>query len=132
MLGRWLLEDRDSAKILEMRDEMMALVGCWADVHFGGVPSEEATESQGGRWLVVDDTGGLLVASMAERMGILHPKPEEENAEGKQPDDASAPIDMEAINLTEEPQQDQPETTETTNPSSPKVQTAEEATPTTK
>ncbi|KAF4469379.1 tRNA (adenine-N(1)-)-methyltransferase non-catalytic subunit [Fusarium albosuccineum] len=123
MLGRWLLEDRDSAKILEMRDEMMALVGCWADVHFGGVPSEEATESQGGRWLVVDDTGGLLVASMAERMGILHPKPEEENAEEKQPDDTSAPIDMEAINLTEELQQDQPETTEATNPpSSPKAQ----------
>lgn len=81
MLGQWLLEDRDSARILEMRQEMMALVGCWADVHFGGVPREDDIGSQGGRWLVVDDTGGLLVAAMAERMDILHQKPEEEETE---------------------------------------------------
>ncbi|KAF7541743.1 hypothetical protein G7Z17_g11889 [Cylindrodendrum hubeiense] len=79
-LAQWLLEDRDSSKILEMRHELMALTGCWADVHFGGVPCEGSDGSQGGRWLVVDDTGGLLVAAMAERMDILHPKPEEEEA----------------------------------------------------
>lgn len=75
-LAQWLLEDRDSSKILEMRQELMALTGSWADVHFGGVPCEGS--SGGGRWLVVDDTGGLLVAAMAERMDILHPKPEKE------------------------------------------------------
>ncbi|KAI0975016.1 eukaryotic translation initiation factor gamma [Xylaria arbuscula] len=93
MLNHWTLEDKDSSKIMEMRDEMVALLGCWANVHFGGVdPSEgqpvakikqegedtnmEETESiqtsAPGRWLVVDDTGGFLVAAMAERMGILY------------------------------------------------------------
>ncbi|KAJ6439464.1 putative translation initiation factor 3 (eIF-3) zeta subunit [Purpureocillium lavendulum] len=72
MLAYWMLEDKDASKIMELRQETMALVGCWADVHFGGSPIEGATEPHGGRWLAIDDTGGLLVASMAERMGILH------------------------------------------------------------
>lgn len=71
MLAQWMLEDKDASKILEMRQESLALVGCWADVHFGGAPVEGATTPHGGRWMVVDDTGGLLVAAMAERMGIL-------------------------------------------------------------
>ncbi|KAF4456103.1 tRNA (adenine-N(1)-)-methyltransferase non-catalytic subunit [Fusarium austroafricanum] len=112
MLAQWLLEDRDASKILEMRQEMMALVGCWADVHFGGVPTEDVGASQGGRWLVVDDTGGLLVASLAERMDILHPKPEEET------EDTEAPaIAVRGAAPTEEMDQDQPQTTsEATNP----------------
>ncbi|KAG6007127.1 hypothetical protein E4U21_006311 [Claviceps maximensis] len=72
LLGQWLLEDKDAGRILEMRPEMMGLLGCWADVHFGGSPVEGVSDPHGGRWLVVDDTGGLLVAAMAERMGILH------------------------------------------------------------
>ncbi|KAI1640886.1 Gcd10p family-domain-containing protein [Biscogniauxia mediterranea] len=85
-LDYWLLEDKDPAKILDMREEMVALLGCWANVHFGGEDhcdsesskDEEAEsilnpEQTPGRWLVVDDTGGLLVAAMAERMGILYP-----------------------------------------------------------
>ena len=112
MLAHWLLDDRDSAKIMEMRQEMMALVGCWADVHFGGVPSEGATGSQGGRWLVVDDTGGLLVAAMAERMGILYPKEEEEEEQTEEvkatPVEAEVPKDgVEGLQL---------------NPESPKAQ----------
>ncbi|KEZ46253.1 tRNA (Adenine-N(1)-)-methyltransferase non-catalytic subunit trm6 [Scedosporium apiospermum] len=87
LLTRWLLEDRDGMKILELREEMLALLGCWANIHCAaadepevitaekaGLPSGmKAPELTGGRWLVVDDTGGLLVAAMAERMGILHP-----------------------------------------------------------
>ncbi|SCO80380.1 probable translation initiation factor 3 (eIF-3) zeta subunit [Fusarium oxysporum] len=112
MLAQWLLEDRDASKILEMRQEMMALVGCWADVHYGGVPAEDAGASQGGRWLVVDDTGGLLVASLAERMDILHPKPGEENTE-----DPTAPEVTETNTApTDEMDQDQPQTTEATDP----------------
>jgi len=31
-----------------------------------------------GRWLVVDDTGGLVIAALAEKMGILYPRDEED------------------------------------------------------
>ncbi|KAI1110628.1 Gcd10p family-domain-containing protein [Nemania sp. NC0429] len=94
MLDYWTLEDKDASKIMDMRDEMLGLLGCWANVHFGGTdPCEEQPATAGteqgdedttmeeaeltqssapGRWLVVDDTGGLLVAAMAERMGILY------------------------------------------------------------
>ncbi|PHH85250.1 hypothetical protein CDD83_701 [Cordyceps sp. RAO-2017] len=82
LLAQWMLEDRDAAKILEMRHEAMALVGCWADVHFGGLPAEAVSEPHGGRWLAVDDTGGLLVAAMAERMGILYRHEDEDEDEG--------------------------------------------------
>ncbi|KHN94743.1 tRNA (adenine-N(1)-)-methyltransferase non-catalytic subunit trm6 [Metarhizium album ARSEF 1941] len=71
LLGQWLLENRDAWKVLDLRPEMMGLLGCWADVHFGGEPAQGAREPHGGRWLVVDDTGGLLVAALAERMGLL-------------------------------------------------------------
>ncbi|KAI5920359.1 Gcd10p family-domain-containing protein [Camillea tinctor] len=96
-LDYWLLEDKDPAKILDMREEMVALLGCWANVHFGGEdhcdsesPNEEGIESvpnpkqTPGRWLVVDDTGGLLVAAMAERMGILYPVKSKHLLEGPQ------------------------------------------------
>ncbi|ETS77562.1 hypothetical protein PFICI_11436 [Pestalotiopsis fici W106-1] len=85
LFDHWLLEERDSTKILEMREEMIGLLGCWANVHWGGeddreneaedVNDDESTEIDNaqGRYLVVDDTGGLLVAAMAERLGILYP-----------------------------------------------------------
>ncbi|KAI0113694.1 Gcd10p family-domain-containing protein [Nemania sp. FL0031] len=94
MLDYWTLEDKDPGKILDMRDEMIALLGCWANVHFGGTdpceaqPTEKIEQggedtnmeeqelvqtSAPGRWLVIDDVSGLLVAAMAERMGILYP-----------------------------------------------------------
>ncbi|GJD04759.1 GCD10p family protein [Colletotrichum higginsianum] len=99
-LGKWLLEEKDAGKVLEMREEMMGLIGCWANVHFGGVPPTDKPEMVttdgsgmldkseiGGRWLVVDDTGGLVTAAMAERMGILYPKdPEDVEATGFQRD----------------------------------------------
>ncbi|KAI1418024.1 Gcd10p family-domain-containing protein [Hypoxylon sp. FL1857] len=94
MLTHWQLEAKDASKILDMREEMLGLLGCWANVHFGG---EDRCENEGaegvdnseqnnlertsGRWLVVDDTGGLLVAAMAERMGVLYP-PENGPVEG--------------------------------------------------
>ena len=89
LLAQYLLEDRDASKILELRHESLGLIGCWADVHFGGVPTPAETAPHGGRWMVVDDTGGLLVAAMAERMGILYQDnagevPEEENQESKE------------------------------------------------
>ncbi|KAH6608178.1 trna adenine-n1--methyltransferase non-catalytic subunit trm6 [Trichoderma cornu-damae] len=74
-LGQWMLAERDASKVMEMRQEMIGLLGCWANVHFGGWPIDGAPGPHGGRWLAVDDTGGLLVAAMAERMGILHAEP---------------------------------------------------------
>ncbi|CAK7198749.1 tRNA (adenine(58)-N(1))-methyltransferase non-catalytic subunit trm6 [Sporothrix eucalyptigena] len=148
-LGNWLLGEKDVGnKIMDLRDEMVALLGCWANVHYGGpdrfleppppalVEEQEQEQEQvkaepveaimadaaqqengegvttaddaaalppppkmlpdnidsvlgGGRWLVVDDTGGLLVAALAERMGILtNPETEEE---GEQGETAAAP-----------------------------------------
>lgn len=70
----WMLYQKDAARVLEMGDEMIGLIGCWANVHNGGDAMGEVEGMKGeGRWLVVDDTGGLVVAAMAERMGILYP-----------------------------------------------------------
>lgn len=91
--SNWQLEERDASKILDMRAEMMGLVGCWGNVHYGSdavfLDDPMAKPDQGaeacpaidenqlkGRWLVVDDTCGALVAAMAERMGILYPDEE--------------------------------------------------------
>ncbi|KAI1139974.1 Gcd10p family-domain-containing protein [Hypoxylon sp. FL0543] len=95
MLTHWQLEAKDASKILEIREEMLGLLGCWGNVHFGGedqyqkegdygvTASEKTTpEHTPGRWLVVDDTGGLLVAAMTERMGILY-SPENESVKGE-------------------------------------------------
>ncbi|KAH8197966.1 hypothetical protein TruAng_007868 [Truncatella angustata] len=84
LFDHWLLEEKDSQKILEMREEMLGLLGCWANVHWGGEDREKESHEDGGadpeeadntqgRYLVIDDTGGLLVAAMAERTGILYP-----------------------------------------------------------
>ncbi|KAK0724366.1 Gcd10p family-domain-containing protein [Lasiosphaeris hirsuta] len=94
-LAHWQLEERDASKILDLRAEMIALVGSWGNVHYGGdsvyLGDPMATCEQGeealaplqgdllnGRWLVVDDTGGLLVAAIAERMGVLFPELDED------------------------------------------------------
>ncbi|KAK4178998.1 Gcd10p family-domain-containing protein [Triangularia setosa] len=89
--AQWQLEEKDASKIMDMRAEMFGLVGCWGNVHYGGEDSMindphsrsdqcEKTcvpvqpDELKGRWLVVDDTCGMLVAAMAERMGVLYPK----------------------------------------------------------
>ncbi|KAK3987374.1 Gcd10p family-domain-containing protein [Cladorrhinum sp. PSN332] len=98
--AQWQLEERDANKIMDMRAEMIGLVGCWGNVHYSGeqyqlldpkvstmeggeacVPLEK--DQLKGRWLVVDDTCGLLVAAMAERMGVLYPKEEESEDENE-------------------------------------------------
>jgi tRNA (adenine-N(1)-)-methyltransferase non-catalytic subunit len=66
-----MVEEKDASKILEIREEMLALAGSWSNVHYA---AESLPGAAGGRWLVVDETGGLLVAAMAERMGILYPE----------------------------------------------------------
>ncbi|KAL8837685.1 MAG: hypothetical protein Q9170_002446 [Blastenia crenularia] len=83
LLAKWVLEDRDASKIMEMREETLALIGSWSNIHF--TPSQTGTAADGlsqvgqGRWLIVDETGGLLVASAAEKLGVLHPPPDNDS-----------------------------------------------------
>ena len=78
LLANWLLEEKEPNKVMEMREETLALIGSWSNVHYSLGNSSSLQHSplhrrSGGRWLVVDETGGILVATMAERIGILHP-----------------------------------------------------------
>ncbi|KAI6249259.1 tRNA (adenine(58)-N(1))-methyltransferase non-catalytic subunit trm6 [Erysiphe necator] len=92
LLTQWMMEEKDAAKILEIREEMLALIGSWANVHFSSIPpslgSNTNEDKINGRWLVVDETGGLLTASIAERMGILYPKCYTQKPESNTFDDA--------------------------------------------
>lgn len=74
VLTNYMLE-KDAPRVMELRNEVVGMVGCFANVHHGGnVSLQEALASKpNGRYLVVDETGGLIVAAMAERMGILYP-----------------------------------------------------------
>jgi len=70
MLANYMLNEKDAARIMDLREEMLGLIASWSNVHSAGTPPLEQEPT--GRWLVVDDTAGLIVALLAERMGILH------------------------------------------------------------
>ncbi|KAM0330835.1 hypothetical protein ACHAQA_003790 [Verticillium albo-atrum] len=135
-LGQFILEEKEPNKIMEMRQESLALLGCWGHVHFGGEEIENTPKvvvndgnpvieaSQlGGRWLVVDDTGGLVVASMAERMGILHQDLSQHNATNG--------LAIRATSDRDGPQSDAPDSTpaELTPADTPAVSTPAVSTP---
>ena len=72
-LTDWMMNDREFAKVMEIRNEVLGLMGCWANVHASGIPElEQLADIKSCRYLMIDDTGGVVVAAMAERMGILH------------------------------------------------------------
>ena len=78
LLTKWMLYEKEPMKIMEIREEILALVISWSNVHYCPITytdfkSEQSSSSPRGRWLVVDETGGLLVAALAEKMGILYP-----------------------------------------------------------
>lgn len=75
-LTDWMMNEKDFAKIMEVRNETLGLMGSWANVHASG-PVKENEEPRS-RYLVVDDTGGLVVAAVAEKMGILHHQKQQE------------------------------------------------------
>jgi tRNA (adenine-N(1)-)-methyltransferase non-catalytic subunit len=66
--------EKEPSRIMELRAETLGLLTSWANVHHGVPTTSNADGGQvgGGRWLVVDDTAGLIVAAMAEKMGILY------------------------------------------------------------
>lgn len=73
LLANWMLNDKEASKIMEIREETLALVGSWSNVHFTpSQPGDDLNPTGRGHWLMVDDTGGLLVAAAAEKLGILH------------------------------------------------------------
>ena len=69
--------EKDAPRIMEMREETLSLVTAWSNAHFSSTGSAGGRLSDQreamGRWLAVDETGGLIVAALAERMGILYP-----------------------------------------------------------
>lgn len=88
-LANFMLAEKDATRTMELRDEHIGLLGCFGNVHYGGDSHNEESTTDGlpttkpnGRYYVVDETGGLVVAAMAERMGILYPRDEEEDEDG--------------------------------------------------
>ncbi len=82
-LAQFLMAEREPVRIMELREEMLALIGSWANVRWNeghDVVTIDGKESKRGRgrWLVIDETGGLVVAAVAERMGILNPPESDE------------------------------------------------------
>lgn len=93
-LANYMLAEKDASRTMEMRDEHIGLLGCFANVHHGGQSQGEKPRTDGlpavkpnGRYYVVDETGGLVVAAMAERMGILYPYEQEDEEEDEGEDD---------------------------------------------
>jgi tRNA (adenine-N(1)-)-methyltransferase non-catalytic subunit len=82
-LANYFLDQRDAQRTMELRDEHLGLLGCLGNVHHGGESTLDAipTIKPNGRYFVVDETGGLVVAAMAERMGILYPEDDDEELE---------------------------------------------------
>ena len=76
LLSNWILTEKEPMKIMELREESVALIGSWSNVHFEPsvqIPgiNDGDSKARAGRWLMVDETGGLLVAAMAEKLRLL-------------------------------------------------------------
>lgn len=122
-LTNYLLHEKETAKTMELRDEALALAGCWANVHASGLDGiQDAAGQFRGRWLVVDETGGLLTAAMAERMGTLYPEEEEDDDEEEEvqeeAEQANPDIkpDNEALKIEEQPTEQPPQATTEAKP----------------
>ncbi|KAF2484617.1 tRNA adenine-N(1)--methyltransferase non-catalytic subunit [Neohortaea acidophila] len=107
---------KEPARILELREESLGLMVAWSNVHC--CPDDDVERDAagkrvgGGRWLVIDETAGLLVAAVAERMGILFPDSE---AQGQ--DDGKASSQRVADKSDAQPTAD----TSTTEQAAPKL-----------
>ncbi|KAL9044708.1 MAG: hypothetical protein Q9214_002170 [Letrouitia sp. 1 TL-2023] len=90
LLTRWMLLEKDPFKIMEINAETLALISSWSNVHF--TPSNQVCRTCNinahagiGKWLVVDETGGLIIAATAEKMGILYPNKDKSSDLQKSP-----------------------------------------------
>ncbi|KAI6854092.1 putative eukaryotic translation initiation factor 3, gamma subunit [Hortaea werneckii] len=88
--------EKEPARILEMREETLGLIMAWSNAHTEVAQeverSKDGKKVGGGRWLVVDETGGMVVAAMAERMNLLH-KPADKESKSKEQANGEAPPD---------------------------------------
>ena len=114
MLAHWILHEKEAGKIMEMREEVLALIGSWSNVHYtlsDPTPREieQLERVGGGRWLVVDDTAGLLTAYMAEKMDILYPY-------NRKNPDTTITASAQESNDNKEPDLTKPEETENMEP----------------
>jgi tRNA (adenine-N(1)-)-methyltransferase non-catalytic subunit len=94
VLTEYVLE-KEAYKIMELREDLLGLICSWANIHCGATSRVQTAEdgvSQvgGGRWLVVDDTGGLVTAALAERMGVLYAYEDDDSDEDEESVLASA------------------------------------------
>ncbi|KAF2726838.1 Gcd10p-domain-containing protein [Polyplosphaeria fusca] len=98
--------EKEAYRIMELRQEHIGLIGSWSNAHcanssrvlFG---EDGASQIGGGRWLVVDDTGGLVVAALAERMDILYQNEDDDDDKESQEEDVAPQTD----NAVETPQE---------------------------
>lgn len=105
MLTEYMLTEKEASRIMELREESLGLIGSWANVHYGdahGDAEDGLSKVGSGRWLVVDETGGLVVAALAERMGILYPEADEDE------DDSSASQDEAEVAANDDHEQGEP------------------------
>ena len=122
LLNEYMTE-KEAYRIMELRDDSLGLLCSWANIHNASSSQVLMTEdgtSQigGGRWLVVDDTGGLVTAALAERMGILYPDEEDETSDVEEEEvEQAVPADVAAAT--------QPTTENTTMPDAPADNTTE-------
>jgi tRNA (adenine-N(1)-)-methyltransferase non-catalytic subunit len=112
LLTEYVLE-KEAYKIMELREDLLGLINSWANVHSGATNQiltgeDGVSQIGGGRWLVVDDTGGLVTAALAEKMGILYPEEEDEDSE-----DEAEDVEMNGTAATEAATNDVPEAKDT-------------------
>jgi len=70
-----LMSEKEPGKIMEMQQEGLGLMLAQGNIRFCPDIWVGGELQRGGRWLVVDETGGLLVAAIAERLGLLEHEP---------------------------------------------------------
>ncbi|KAF2789284.1 Gcd10p-domain-containing protein [Melanomma pulvis-pyrius CBS 109.77] len=99
------ITEKEAYKIMELREETLGLICSWSNIHCAEVSRVQTAEdgiSQigGGRWLVVDDTGGLVTAALAEKMGLLY-SADEEWEEGEEGEEKDVLPELEALGEVE-------------------------------
>ncbi|KAF2158154.1 hypothetical protein K461DRAFT_290401 [Myriangium duriaei CBS 260.36] len=90
-LSQYLTSNREASRIMELREESLGLVNAWSNVH---VTPPLTPGAIAGKWLVIDDTGGLVVASVAEKLGILLPSENSKQQNGHASKDVDAQEDV--------------------------------------
>ncbi|KAF2715330.1 Gcd10p-domain-containing protein [Pleomassaria siparia CBS 279.74] len=98
------ITEKEAYKIMELREETIGLICSWANIHCADVSrimmaEDGISQIGGGRWLVVDDTGGLVTAALAEKMGLLYDSEEEEEDENEEEDEDEVQEEKDEVTL---------------------------------